>query len=207
MRKLLGLVLLLCLSPLRAASFDCAKASTRMEKLICSDALLSKTDEVLNQTYQDALRRTHNKKTVKLWQREWLNSWEVKHCDTSDCLLKPYLEQIMLLRDIATKGRESADWTGSYHQLLEGRKTSQSASLLLVGLRGNRVFISAFAVQGPTAHTGVIKGVGHIKEGRLLFDFDGCAGEMRLDSQGPVMEKEEGCGGVNVSFLGQYRAD
>ncbi|WP_160296756.1 hypothetical protein [Sphingomonas sp. ERG5] len=44
---LLGLVLLIGTAPAGAASFDCAKASTRVEKLVCSDPQLSRLDERL----------------------------------------------------------------------------------------------------------------------------------------------------------------
>ncbi len=38
-----------------AASFDCAKASTQVERLICSDESLSKLDEQLSGSYKQAL--------------------------------------------------------------------------------------------------------------------------------------------------------
>jgi uncharacterized protein len=35
----------------QAASFDCGKAGTKVEKIVCSDADLSKLDEELNAAY------------------------------------------------------------------------------------------------------------------------------------------------------------
>lgn len=207
MRTFLGLVLLLCFSPLQAASFDCAKASTRMEKLICADEVLSKLDEALNLAYKRALKTSNSSAVIKAWQRDWLKSWKVTGCETSLCLLKAFAEQILLLGSLASTDEGASAWTGRYHQLINGRKDSDSASLLLVGLTEDRVFILAFAVQGPTAHTGEIRGLAQLMEEKLVFDLDGCRAELRLDSKGPVVEQESGCGGMNVSFVGEYRAD
>ena len=52
---ILGLMFLLTTS--RAASFDCGKALTKVEKLICGDTELSKLDESLNKAYQQSLER------------------------------------------------------------------------------------------------------------------------------------------------------
>jgi uncharacterized protein len=41
----------------RGASFDCAKASTRIEKMICSDGEASDLDGQLARAYRDALSR------------------------------------------------------------------------------------------------------------------------------------------------------
>lgn len=43
-------------APLWAASFDCRKASTKIEKMICGDTELSKLDDELSATYQQALK-------------------------------------------------------------------------------------------------------------------------------------------------------
>ncbi len=42
----------------QAASFDCGKAKTRVEKLICANAELSKLDEQLSREYKAALERS-----------------------------------------------------------------------------------------------------------------------------------------------------
>lgn len=39
-----------------AASFDCTKAKSPVEKAICSDAELGKLDEDLSKVYKDALK-------------------------------------------------------------------------------------------------------------------------------------------------------
>src|SRR5206468_1458560 len=43
------------MSSVHSASFDCAKAKTKIDKLICSDARLSEADEKLTALYNDVL--------------------------------------------------------------------------------------------------------------------------------------------------------
>ena len=53
MKCILNLFGLLVLTlPVQAASFDCAKAGTKVEKLICGDAGLSKLDDELAAAYK-----------------------------------------------------------------------------------------------------------------------------------------------------------
>lgn len=50
MKTLLTLIFLLSIS-LFGASFDCAKATSKVEKMICSDEKLAKLDSELSQIY------------------------------------------------------------------------------------------------------------------------------------------------------------
>ena len=58
-----------------AASFDCGKASTRVERAICSDALLSELDEALGDVFSQVSARAAGKgidrKGMLAMQREW----------------------------------------------------------------------------------------------------------------------------------------
>jgi uncharacterized protein YecT (DUF1311 family) len=69
---LIGLFFLV--SPVAAASFDCAKAGTPFEEAICSDETLSLQDEVLAQAYATALGGLSKAASdeVKAAQRDWL---------------------------------------------------------------------------------------------------------------------------------------
>jgi len=46
-KRWMGLLACLVMSQVQAASFDCVKAGTKVEKLICGDAQHSKLDEAL----------------------------------------------------------------------------------------------------------------------------------------------------------------
>lgn len=73
---LAGLVLTLVAAPASAASFDCAKARTKVETLICKDTQLSRQDEDLARAYSEALNVWDGQiaASVKLNQRGWVGS-------------------------------------------------------------------------------------------------------------------------------------
>jgi uncharacterized protein len=80
MRKALvaSALLLLHLVPTiaHAASFDCKKARTQVEKTICADAELSQLDEELTSAYRDAMGKAvqSDKDTIRKEQADWLNN-------------------------------------------------------------------------------------------------------------------------------------
>lgn len=79
-------------SSVHAASFDCAKAQTKVEKLICADAELSKLDESLSASYSAALQDQSQAKTARREQKLWLK--ERNACEDKDCLMEFYWVRI-----------------------------------------------------------------------------------------------------------------
>lgn len=73
---LIGLLLAAMATPATAASFDCAKARTKVEKLICKDPQLSRQDEDLAKAYGEALKLWDGQIAayVKMNQRGWVGS-------------------------------------------------------------------------------------------------------------------------------------
>jgi uncharacterized protein YecT (DUF1311 family) len=73
---LAGLLLIVLAAPASAASFDCAKARTKVEKLICKDPQLSRQDEDLAKAYGEALKLWDGQIAayVKTNQRGWVGS-------------------------------------------------------------------------------------------------------------------------------------
>src|ERR1700730_14201974 len=69
---LLAVFLVLPLAPADAASFDCKKASTRIEKTICADPELSKADEGLATAFADPTTVSLSPLTLRTEQAEWL---------------------------------------------------------------------------------------------------------------------------------------
>jgi len=84
-------ILLLWTTSLLAASFDCAKAQTKVEHLVCNTPLLSTLDEALAKEYQDVLVKATNaqKKALIQDQRHWLNHAR-NSCPTVVCLTHAY---------------------------------------------------------------------------------------------------------------------
>lgn len=77
-----------------AASFDCAKSSTKIEKLICTNENLSQLDNELARLYTATKSQNPN---IVSQQREWLKK-KRGTCETVDCLSQAYREQIFSLK-------------------------------------------------------------------------------------------------------------
>ena len=85
--------MLFLLTTAQAASFDCGKAASEVEKIICSDDELSRLDESLNKAYLEALKRTDIKKQIIESQRQWLKN-ERNACQNAECLKNAYETRI-----------------------------------------------------------------------------------------------------------------
>lgn len=70
----IGLVGFTLVSDIYATSFDCTKASTLVENVICSDNDISTLDETLSSSYRDALAAANNANNIKIDQRNWLKN-------------------------------------------------------------------------------------------------------------------------------------
>jgi uncharacterized protein YecT (DUF1311 family) len=91
---LLGIFFLFTVAgEINAASFDCEKASSEVEKTICSDDELSKLDETLNKVYLQALKRTDIKEQTIESQKQWLKKVR-DACQDADCLKEAYENRI-----------------------------------------------------------------------------------------------------------------
>ena len=94
-----------------AATFDCNKASTFVEKAICSDSRLTSIDDQLGRLYKDALAASSNSSALKAEQRAWLSSRD--QCKDSDCVIKAYEARISSLSAMSSPDK-SGDFTGTY---------------------------------------------------------------------------------------------
>src|SRR5450755_677884 len=90
-------------------SFDCTKARSPAEKLICSDASLSRLDLALSRAYKEALQEG---KVERDSQRDWINSRGVE-CASSNakvCLRATVERRIAQLQQPATGYSVSDQW-------------------------------------------------------------------------------------------------
>jgi uncharacterized protein len=79
-----------------AASFDCAKATTSIEKTICADGNISDLDSQLMQSYKKSMSTAVNAEALKLEQRAWLTNVRNK-CQDAACLKLAYADRIAQL--------------------------------------------------------------------------------------------------------------
>lgn len=91
MKKILLLPLLL-LSAVNSygASFDCSKARSWPEKMICSDPILSIEDERLGKIYQLAKKKTGNSKEFKALVKK---NWQEREACTSKFCIEDWYER------------------------------------------------------------------------------------------------------------------
>lgn len=82
-------------------SFDCEKANTDSERLICSDRDLSKLDVELNQKYQILRSSNINKSNLRAEQIEWIKT-KRNSCSDKTCMAQSYRERISQLNEMYT---------------------------------------------------------------------------------------------------------
>lgn len=110
------------------AGFDCQKAATRVEKLICENGQLGRLDSRLDSAYRLALNEAYPAEKPQLVsaQKQWLRSVRDR-CDTTDCLLRAYSERLAVLSLVKTEKsaaeyvldeKELADQVSSFEEAL-----------------------------------------------------------------------------------------
>jgi uncharacterized protein len=121
---LMSLALLPCAS---AATFDCAKALTLVEKAICSDKELSAMDDQLGRLYQAALTSATDGAALKTAQKAWLALRD--QCRDAACLNKTYADRIAALKQASAPSSPSspADVTGTYQAKIGDVLVQQTA--------------------------------------------------------------------------------
>lgn len=93
----------------QAASFDCAKASTKVEKMICADDELSRLDSELNSNYQRFLRAIDKESAIilKQIQLDWM---KVRNeCENRECVYASYVDRNQELQLLITEYQEVID--------------------------------------------------------------------------------------------------
>jgi len=90
---LLGLILLVSQHSF-AASFDCGKASTKVERMICMNPKLGESDQDLNDQYTRLILASEPLKVaaIKTAQRQWLK--ERGKCSDQICVQKVYQKRV-----------------------------------------------------------------------------------------------------------------
>lgn len=186
----------------QAASFNCAKAQTPVERLICSDPQVSELDDRLDKAYRTA-------DVTGMWQRselgpdqkEWLKNIRNK-CTDAPCLVRAYqarIEELSKPRDV----------TGTYK--MEG-------GLLKVEHFSSEHRIQ-FEVQASAGmNAGELAGEAELRGGKANYptdaerlrrarehDDEDCKLQVVFPRGSAVVVQSGGCGmGLNVTVSGTY---
>jgi len=92
--------------PASAASFDCDKANTDVERAVCADKQLSALDERLADAYRNTVSAL-GKLNIKADQREWANSRAACAKEKfNECLNQSYTDRINLLTNLGNAARD-----------------------------------------------------------------------------------------------------
>lgn len=95
-------VMMIAVAPMAgAAGFDCNKASSRIERQICSDPLLGRLDEAMVRAYATARRAAAAPAVVedlRRTQRQWLALRD--RCSDTACVGAAYLRRLTELRAV-----------------------------------------------------------------------------------------------------------
>jgi len=103
-------------TPIYAAGFNCAKARTLIEQLICKDKRLSSLDDKLNAVYKATLATSGGTSQLRYEQKSWNESVR-DACANLDCLYRVYNERINDLSSRLSpqeRSSESRDSNGSF---------------------------------------------------------------------------------------------
>lgn len=189
-----------------AASFDCAKASSAVEKMVCANPDLSRLDEQLNGAYRRAVERVGDRPAMRAWQRAWLRSHTLADCKDAACVKLAYGARIKLL-DAAVK----SPWNGHYVRQYQGKADSNTSEIVLVASgkdsvlgEGSTMWLGPNAANGQV-HVGEFSAEGGFTGANLIFETDEC--HVSATRKGGLLKVEDNnlCGGNSATFTGDYR--
>lgn len=194
-----------------APSFDCAKAQSNMERLICSDPALANLDRQLSAAYKEARALTGQSEIVKKWQRNWISS--TKNISNAEELTETMSERVTLLSQIAASTEGESAWNGFYMRYYNDKVDTDTAELYVIGLRGGKIYVDGNAVwNGPNAENGQVNvgqllGNADLRGATAIYSEgdDGCRANLVFSANALKVYDETGCGGLNVTFNGSYR--
>lgn len=116
----------------QAASFDCEKAHTKVERIICDNPEISKLDDELAERYKSALKDKSRTASIRKSQKQWIK--DRNGCADVGCIKRAYEERLLLLdsksasADIrAEQKKATGSWT---YRGLSGRNEPLCHKLL-----------------------------------------------------------------------------
>ena len=192
----------------QAASFDCDKAATKIEKMICSDKELGSLDEDLLKAYKlnRAALDNEQKQILKKDQRAWLRKRN-KECINTRICKTVYSQRVSdLLSNISDDGHR-----GTYSDL-QAKGIGRSGELLLFPVNNSTYLFSLKLSQRNSGHAfGTISikdNVGIYETNEFNYNNVGCKWEIAIDDENIIIstiDYQNSCGfGANVYADGRY---
>lgn len=189
-----------------AASFDCAKARSPVEKMVCADPALSRQDDLLAASYKRAMERLGNPVALRASQRAWLKSYAVRNCKTANCVKPLYAARVLWL-DAAVK----SPWNGHFVRYFDGKPDVHATEIVLIASgdgkvngEGSSLWVGPNAANGGV-NVGEFSAAGTVSGSKLAFNADECEVSATLNGAQLIAQDNNQCGGRNVTFSGEYR--
>lgn len=178
-----------------AAGFDCRKASTSIEKMICGDPKLSELDDRLMAAYKAALG-TGSADTIKADQRTWLTTVRNK-CTDARCLEQAYATRLQALSSGPVQASQGSQ-TGTYK--------CEGGELLVENRPDGSIRFEVSASNGM--NVGGASGRAMLKDGVAIYSNrdDDCTLVIRFAKNEAKIAQDGSCGmGLNVTAEGVYK--
>jgi uncharacterized protein len=137
------------ITPGKAVSFDCAKASNTAELLVCENPELSELDDRMAAAYSAARRRSGNSPALVSDQRAWL--MRRNNCRTAVCVASEYQMRLASM-DAGQFREDSASITGAGSIEVE---LQASAGILTVPVSINNAITLAFTIDSGAADVSI----------------------------------------------------
>jgi uncharacterized protein len=192
-----------------AAGFDCTRASSAVERTVCADPRLSRLDEELAAEFRSVLGVVADPAALRERQRAWLAERDA--CADQRCLERLYLRRVASLRAATRPLAETrAAALGIYERRVDGAVDPHAATLTIAAGSGDLVHVTGEATWvGDAAtgnvNTGSIDGMVRIEGNAARYDLDGCQFAIEFLPDALIVHGDNGgCGGLNVSFDGDY---
>jgi uncharacterized protein len=161
MRIICMLLLILMPAVSFAAGFNCAKASSAVEKMICGNSEISRMDEDITAAYKEASAKAQDSAPLIIDQKLWLkNSRNV--CKDAECLKKVYQQRITELKRWNEPAPNDKDIFGNYSIQRDNyihnpdtdkdEQAKTTDCLTIKKSKGNRIYFS-FILVGANGHT------------------------------------------------------
>lgn len=155
-----------------SASFDCVKAQSQTEKLICQSAALSRVDEEMAAAYKNALGLASrfapdDARNIRIDQIAWLKG-SVQGCTDRECLASAYKERtdalVFYAAHVSDESPGSFAYTGMY-EVEQGM--NQTGTLEIFQLRSSAIRFRLHITRILNAARGTVRGADMTGEATL----------------------------------------
>lgn len=200
----LSLIIAFVPTALYPASFDCLKAVTGIEKMICAHEELSAADEKLARAYRAAYRKTRDRKALNGAQRSWVRKRN-SAVDLSE-LRALYAQRIAELKNGAADPSPrawKADERGSRRAYF-----SNDGELEINDLGYGKIAFRLLVINHQ-GHVGELQGVMSVRNGAGRYVAEECELDFSFERDLIAVKQNFNKGtcraGTNVALEGVYR--